>query len=102
MTNYSLGINVSLKILNDKWAGLVVTNLATTPLDFMDLRKQIPGLSTLDLYNKLGELEQLNLLDLSEDAQVKLTANGEQLKQVLGELERWGARNTSPKLVAEY
>ncbi|MFD0896341.1 winged helix-turn-helix transcriptional regulator [Loigolactobacillus binensis] len=102
MSNYSLGINAGLKILNDKWAGLIIANLAMTPLDFMDLREKISGINTLNLHNKVSELDQLNLLDLTEDQQITLTAKGEQLKRVLNELERWGDRHASTNLVAEY
>ncbi|ATO56312.1 hypothetical protein ATO00_14105 [Loigolactobacillus coryniformis subsp. coryniformis] len=102
MDNYTLGNSVSLKLLNDKWAGIIIANLDETPSDFMNLREKVHGLSTLNLFNEVSKLNQFNLLDLTEDRRIALTNSGSSFKNILSELNRWGNQHANLKLVAEY
>lgn len=102
MDNYTLENSASLKLLNDKWAGIIITNLDETSSDFMKLREKVHGLSTLDLFNEVNKLNQFNLLDLTEDCHITLTNSGSSFKNILNELNRWGNQHANLKLVAEY
>jgi len=92
MRDLTIGTKVGLALLNDRWNALVLCNLTTDFADFMVLRQQVRGLSTLKLLTVLATLEQLGLVQSTADYDYALTTTGVALQQALRTMEAWGNR----------
>jgi len=92
MRDLTIGTKVGLELLTDKWHALTLCNLTATPVDFMVLRNQVRGISTLKLLTVLAKLEQLGLVVSTPDYAYGLTSEGVILKRDLAHLEAWGNR----------
>lgn len=92
MRELTIGTKVGLELLTDKWSVLTLCNLTATPADFMVLRRQVRGISTLKLLTLLAKLEQLDLVASTPDYAYGLTSEGIVLQRDLAHLEAWGNR----------
>jgi DNA-binding HxlR family transcriptional regulator len=87
----------SLDVVGDRWTLLIVRELALRgACRYTDLRNGLPGIATNLLAERLRELEHAGVV-AREDAPppiattlFRLTPRGEELRQVLGALVRWG------------
>jgi DNA-binding HxlR family transcriptional regulator len=92
------------EVLGHRWNLLVVRELLLGPQRFADLRRRLAGVSTSVLATRLSELEasgvvERRALPLPAARELyALTAHGERLRPILGELARWGLHwMTAPK-----
>ncbi|WP_137625404.1 winged helix-turn-helix transcriptional regulator [Lactiplantibacillus pingfangensis] len=92
MRDLNIGTKIGLALLSNKWHALALSQLQATPVDFMILRRQIRGLSTLKLLTVLVKLEQLGLVVSTPAYAYGLTAEGLVLQHDLAHLEAWGDR----------
>jgi DNA-binding HxlR family transcriptional regulator len=95
--NQYCGVARALDLIGERWALLVVRELALGPKRFTDLRAGLPGIATNVLSNRLRQLEQDGVVRRRElpppaPAQVyELTAHGRELVPIMLALGRWGA-----------
>jgi DNA-binding HxlR family transcriptional regulator len=95
--NQYCGVARALDLIGERWALLVVRELALGPKRFTDLRDGLPGIATNVLSNRLRELERNSVvskrgLPPPAPAQVyELTAHGRELVPIMLALGRWGA-----------
>jgi DNA-binding HxlR family transcriptional regulator len=93
------GIARALDLIGERWALLVVRELALGPKRFTDLRSGLPGASPNVLAQRLRELEQAAIVrrrHLGPPASAwvyELTRWGLDLEPVLVALGRWGSRS---------
>lgn len=84
------------EILGERWTLLILRGLTVGPKRFVDLRGQLPGISSSVLSSRLESLEARNIIERFESpppapaALFRLTPLGEGLAPVLRELVRWG------------
>jgi DNA-binding HxlR family transcriptional regulator len=96
------GIARALDAVGDRWALLVVRELAFGPKRFTQLRDGLHGVSPNVLSQRLRELEEGGIVrrgTLDPPAGVavyELTARGLALEPILLELGRWGSREPLP------
>ncbi|MBX3619575.1 MAG: transcriptional regulator [Rhizobacter sp.] len=89
----------ALDLVGERWALLVVRELAFGSRRFTDLRAGLPGISPNVLTQRLDELEQAavvrrrRLLPPAATWVYELTAWGQELVPMLIALGRWGARS---------
>ena len=92
----------ALELVGERWALLVVRELLNGPKRYTDLAAALPGIGTNILAGRLRDLEQAGVVQKRRRpppaaAQVyELTPYGEELREPLYALARWGARSLGP------
>ena len=92
----------ALELVGERWALLVVRELLNGPKRYTDLASALPGIGTNILAGRLRDLEEagvINKRQLPPPAAAKvyeLTPYGEELREPLYALGRWGARSLGP------
>lgn len=92
----------ALELVGERWALLVVRELLNGPKRYTDLSAALPGIGTNILAGRLRDLErggviQRRRLPPPTPANVyELTPYGEELREPLYALARWGARSLGP------
>jgi DNA-binding HxlR family transcriptional regulator len=92
------GVARALDLVGERWALLVVRELALGPKRFTDLRQGLPGIATNVLNLRLRQLERDGIITRRQlpppaPAQVyELTEHGRELVPIMLDLGRWGAR----------
>lgn len=92
----------ALELVGERWALLVVRELLNGPKRYTDLADALPGIGTNILAGRLRDLEQGGVVQKRRlpppaAAQVyELTPYGEELREPLYALARWGARSLPP------
>lgn len=93
------GLARALELVGERWALLIVHDLLTGPKRFTDLRRSLPRIPTNVLSARLKELERSGLarrrtLPRPTSATVyELTEYGDDLRDVVARLSRWGGRS---------
>jgi DNA-binding HxlR family transcriptional regulator len=89
----------ALELVGERWALLVVRELLNGPKRYTDLASALPGIGTNILAGRLRDLEQADVVQkrrLPPPAAVQvyeLTPYGEELREPLYALARWGAKS---------
>jgi DNA-binding HxlR family transcriptional regulator len=97
------GVARALDLIGERWAMLVVRELALGPKRFTDLRQGLPGIATNVLSLRLRQLERdgvitRRLLPPPAPAQVyELSELGRELVPIMLALGRWGASTMGPR-----
>ena len=92
----------ALELVGERWALLVVRELLNGPKRYTDLAAALPGIGTNILAGRLRDLERAGVVQkrrLPPPAAAKvyeLTPYGEELREPLYALARWGARTLGP------
>jgi DNA-binding HxlR family transcriptional regulator len=92
----------ALELVGERWALLVVRELLNGPKRYTDLSAALPGIGTNILAGRLRDLERAGVIQKRRlpppaAAQVyELTPYGEELREPLYALGRWGARSLGP------
>ena len=92
----------ALELVGERWALLVVRELLGGPKRYTDLAAGLPGIGTNILASRLRDLEQAGVIQkrrLPPPAAAnvyELTEYGEELREPLYALGRWGARSLGP------
>jgi DNA-binding HxlR family transcriptional regulator len=92
----------SLGLVGERWTLLVVRELMHGPKRYTDLAEHLPGIGTNILADRLKELEAAGLVlkhklpPPAASTVYELTAAGRNLRPVLHELARFGARLMGP------
>jgi DNA-binding HxlR family transcriptional regulator len=92
------GVARALDIVGERWALLVVRELALGPKRFTDLREGLPGIATNVLSHRLQALERDGVITRrrlpppAASTVYELTPYGSELVPVMLALGRWGAR----------
>jgi DNA-binding HxlR family transcriptional regulator len=92
----------SLDVIGERWSLLIVRDLMGGPKRYTDLAGGLPGIGTNILASRLKDLEAAGVvhkyrLPPPAASQVyELTEYGRELKGVLFEMARWGARSLGP------
>ena len=92
----------ALELVGERWSLLVVRELLGGPKRYTDLAGALPGIGTNILANRLRDLETTGVIEkrrLPPPAATNvyaLTEYGEELREPLYALGRWGARSLGP------
>lgn len=92
----------ALELVGERWALLVVRELLGGPKRYTDLAAGLPGIGTNILAGRLRDLEEAGVIQkrrLPPPAAAnvyELTPYGEELREPLYALGRWGARSLGP------
>jgi DNA-binding HxlR family transcriptional regulator len=92
----------ALELVGERWALLVVRELLNGPKRYTDLADALPGIGTNILAGRLRDLEAAGVIQKRQlpppaAARVyELTPYGEELREPLYALGRWGARSLGP------
>jgi DNA-binding HxlR family transcriptional regulator len=92
----------ALELIGERWTLLLVRELLHGPQRYTDLADRLPGIGTNILASRLRDLEAAGVVakrTLPPPAASKvyeLTEYGAELKPVMRELGRWGARSLGP------
>ena len=95
-------IACSLGLVGERWTLLVVRELMSGPKRYTDLAADLPGIGTNILAARLRELEAAGLVEKRKlpppaaSTVYELTPTGRELRPVLHELARFGARMIGP------
>jgi DNA-binding HxlR family transcriptional regulator len=95
-------IACSLSLVGERWTLLVVRELMYGPQRYTDLAEHLPGIGTNILATRLKELEAAGLVEKKRlpppaaSTVYELTPAGRELRPVLHELARFGARLMGP------
>ena len=95
-------IACSLGLVGERWTLLVVRELFYGPKRYTDLAAHLPGIGTNVLADRLKELESAGLVEKRKlpppaaSTVYELTVMGRELRPVLHELARFGARLMGP------
>lgn len=90
------GLAAALDVVGERWALLIVRDLAPGPRRFTDLFDGLPGIATDVLADRLRSLESagaVERVDLKHPAPARLyglTERGKELARIAGELAGWG------------
>ena len=83
-----------MEVLGGKWKTVLLARLKQGPLRYGDLRRLVPGLSDKMLTQRLRDLEELGLVEVTRSAGTstyRITARAERLRPVLDALYAFGA-----------
>ncbi|MGM9536643.1 MAG: winged helix-turn-helix transcriptional regulator [Intestinibacter sp.] len=89
-------VEITLKLISNKWKVLILRDLQTGTKRFNQLKKSISGISQKVLTNQLREMEECGLVNRTVYAEVPprveytLTELGESLRPVLDSMNSWG------------
>jgi DNA-binding HxlR family transcriptional regulator len=92
----------SLEVVGERWSLLIVRDLMGGPKRYTDLACGLPGIGTNILASRLKDLEAAGVLRKyrlpppAASQVYELTEYGRELKTVLFEMARWGARSLGP------
>jgi len=92
----------ALGLVGERWSLLVVRELMHGPKRYTDLVDGLPGIGTNILASRLKDLEAGGLVQKTKlpppaaSTVYELTSCGHDLRPVLHELSRWGARTLGP------
>ena len=91
------GLAVALDVIGDRWNLLIVRELLIAPRRFGRLRAALPGIASNLLTDRLRDLEQAGIVHRADDparkaVEYSLTAQGQDLREAVHALVRWGAR----------
>jgi DNA-binding HxlR family transcriptional regulator len=92
----------ALELVGERWALLVVRELLNGPKRYTDLATALPGIGTNILAGRLRDLEQAGVVHKRRLAPptpatvYELTPYGEELREPLYALARWGAKSLGP------
>jgi DNA-binding HxlR family transcriptional regulator len=92
----------ALELVGERWSLLIIRELINGPKRYTDLAGALPGIGTNILAARLRDLEKVGVLQkrrLPPPAAAKvyeLTPYGEELREPLYALGRWGARSLGP------
>jgi DNA-binding HxlR family transcriptional regulator len=92
----------ALGAVGERWTLLVVRDLMSGPKRYTDLAASLPRIGTNILAARLKELEERGLVEKRKlpppaaSTVYELTPYGQDLRPVLHELARWGARSLGP------
>ena len=93
----------AVELIGRRWTGAIVAVLlAEGSHRFSELRDNVPGLSDRVLSQRMRELEAAEIVTRSVDAgppvkvSYELTPKGEDLRDVVRALERWGRQWADP------
>lgn len=92
----------ALELVGERWALLVVRELLNGPKRYTDLAAALPGIGTNILAGRLRDLEgggivqKRRLPPPAATTVYELTPYGEELREPLYALARWGARSLGP------
>jgi DNA-binding HxlR family transcriptional regulator len=92
----------ALDLVGERWALLVVRELLNGPLRYTDLAQRLPGIGTNILAGRLRDLEaggvirKRRLPPPAASTVYELTEYGDELRESLYALARWGARSLGP------
>ncbi|QIQ06082.1 winged helix-turn-helix transcriptional regulator [Streptomyces liangshanensis] len=91
------GLARAMELVGERWALLVIRDLAAQPQRYTDLLNGLPGIPTNVLSTRLKELEQAGLVERriapapQRSVQYALTPVGQDLEPAILSLGRWGA-----------
>jgi DNA-binding HxlR family transcriptional regulator len=97
------GLARALDLVGERWAFLVVRELALGPKRFKDLADGLPGVSTNILASRLRQLERNGIVERrvlpppAASSVYELTEYGRDLEPAMLALGRWGARSLGPR-----
>lgn len=93
-----LCIQTTLRILGDKWTGLILRDLSTGTNTFSCLEVSLTGISPRTLSQRLDMLEIEGIIEKRQycehppRSKYLLTEKGYELQDVLTKMAEWGAR----------
>ena len=88
----------ALRILGDRWSGLIIRELTIGPRRFGALQNALPGISPRTLSQRLDSLESESIVTRKTYAEspprveYSLTSKGEDLIPILRSMIEWGDR----------
>jgi len=91
------GLARALELVGERWALLIVRDLAARPRRYTDLIEGLPGIPSNVLSTRLKELEQAGIVERQvapapqRGLVYTLTASGRELEPAILTLGRWGA-----------
>ncbi|GAA1311307.1 HxlR family transcriptional regulator [Planotetraspora silvatica] len=94
------GLARALELVGERWALLIVRDLAVRPHRYTDLLDGLPGIPTNVLSTRLKELEQSGIVERrvapapQRGVLYTLTSVGRELEPAIFALGRWGAAHT--------
>ena len=89
-------VTAALKIIGGKWRIPIIWKLATGPVRYNELKRQMTGITNIMLTRSLRELEEYNLLkrvqysDIPPHVEYSLTEDGLKLLPALMIIKDWG------------
>ena len=91
-------VEYTVGIISDKWKVLIIRDLLEKEKRYSELMKSVVGISDKVLAKNLRELEQDGIINRKVYAVVppkveySLTEKGQELKQILKEMEKFGLK----------
>src|SRR5215470_12122790 len=91
------GLARALELVGERWALLIIRDLAVHPRRYTDLLDGLPGIPTNVLSTRLKELEQAGVIERrvapapQRGILYALTSDGHDLEPAVHALGRWGA-----------
>lgn len=88
----------TIKIIGSKWTILILFELCGGTKRFGELQKNLSGISTKTLSERLKQLEKGGILSkkiypvIPPKVEYSLTKKGESLKDIIDKMQEWGAR----------
>jgi DNA-binding HxlR family transcriptional regulator len=79
-------------LLSDTWTMLIMHNLQAGPKGFCDLERDLAGISTRTLTNKLKKLEEEKMVKKNKDGQYQATEKGKGLRAVETAMRKYGEK----------
>jgi DNA-binding HxlR family transcriptional regulator len=82
----------ALDLFGRRWILRVMWELRDEPLGFRPLQRRCDGMSSSVLGQRLADLENVALVQRTDDGRYELTALGRDLGEALKPLDAWSAR----------
>lgn len=91
-------VEYTVSIISDKWKVLIIRDLLEKEKRYSELMKSVVGISDKVLAKNLRELEQDGIINrkiyavVPPKVEYSLTEKGQELKQILKEMEKFGLK----------
>lgn len=94
--SYVCSLDYAVSLIKGKWKAVIICHLNNHSYRFLELQRELPGISEKVLTEKLRELEKDALVErisypeMPPRVEYRLTAAGLALFNVLASLQHWG------------
>ena len=80
------------ELLSDTWTMLIVHELLGGPKRFCELERDLSGISTRTLTNKLRELDTEGIVEKNIQGRYRITSKGRGLRPILNAMRAYGEK----------
>ncbi len=82
----------AMSVLGHKWTALILRDLLVSPKRFCEFEKSIDNITPRILSQRLSDLEEQGIIEVSSNGPYALTQKGQDLMPIIKQMANWGSK----------